>query len=119
MTARVGAARLVGIGTGIAGTALVTRPGEIALKASRSGRSPAPAVVRVLGVRYLIQAAAEVLRPTPKVLETSCAADGLHAMSMAAVALAWPSYRKAAGASLLLALTSMAATRACLSRGSQ
>ncbi len=116
MSQMVGVTGAVGLCTGLAGAALVLRPRQIAAKVSGSGEPPHVSIVRVLGSRYLIQAVAETCRPTRGVLETSRAVDVLHALSMAAVVLAQPRYRNAAGASLGLALVSAAATSACLSR---
>jgi hypothetical protein len=73
---------------------------------------PHASIIRFLGCRYLAQGAAEIARPTRQVLKISCGADGLHAASMAALAAVSSEYRRAAGASLLLAVTSAASTGA-------
>jgi hypothetical protein len=109
------AARAVGIGTGLTGGLLVLRPRRVAASVSGSGWTPPVWIVRFLGGRYLAQGAAETRWPTRDVLRAARAVDGLHALTMVA-ALAPPRYRKAAGASLALALASAAATTTCLER---
>jgi hypothetical protein len=111
-----GAARAVGICTGLAGALLLLRPKQVAANVRGSGLPPDLSVVRLLGSRYLVQAIAETSWPTRDVLRASRAVDALHAMTMLATALASPRYRSAACASLLLATASMASTNACLQR---
>lgn len=55
--------------------------------------------VRVLGVRTLIQGAAEASRPSRGVLRLGVAVDLAHAASMLVAAFVWPRYRRAALAS--------------------
>jgi hypothetical protein len=111
-----GAARAVGIGTGIAGAVLVLRPRQISRRTRGSGLVPPPSIVRVLGSRYLIQGAVQTMWPRREVWKLSCAADVLHASTMVAAALARPQYRSAACASLLFAVTSATCTGALASR---
>jgi hypothetical protein len=107
-----GAARAVGIGTGIAGAALVLRPRHISRRTRGSGLVPPPSIVRLLGSRYLIQGAVQTIWPRREVWRISGAVDVLHASTMVAAALARPQYRSAACASLLFALTSATCTGA-------
>jgi hypothetical protein len=112
-----GAARLLGLATGVVGGSFLAVPDSIAAKAGGSGTAPPALIVRVLGGRYLLQGAAEAIFPTRRVLAAACATDGLHAITMIAAALAWPRYRNAACASLALALTSAACTGGLLAGG--
>jgi hypothetical protein len=98
--------RALGAASAITGSLLVVETGPITRSISGSGAVPPQSIVKALGGRYLVQGVAEMLRPTPRTMWTSCAVDGLHAASMAAAALIWPRYRNAALASLLLAVTS-------------
>jgi hypothetical protein len=66
--------------------------------------------VRLLGARYLAQAAAELGRPTREVWLAASAVDTMHAATMVAAAFTWPSYRRAAAVSGALALLSAGAT---------
>jgi len=113
------AAQAVGIGTGIAGAALVLRPRQIARRTRGSGLMPPPGIVRFLGSRYLIQGAVQTVWPRREVWRVSRAVDVLHASTMVAAALARPQYRSAACASLLFALTSATCTGALAARSSQ
>ncbi len=115
VSSRERAARAVGIGTGLAGGLLVLRPRQVAANMSGAGWTPPAWIVRFLGGRYLAQGAAETRWPTRDVLQAARAVDVLHALTIVA-ALAEPRYRKAAGASLVLALTSAAAATTCLER---
>ena len=118
MTAGGGAARAVGLGTGVAGAALVVRPRQIARRTRGSGLVPPPGIVRFLGSRYLIQGAVQTVWPRREVWRISCAVDVLHASTMVAAALVRPQYRSAACASLLFALTSATCTGALAGRSS-
>jgi hypothetical protein len=57
--------------------------------------TPVLAVIRVLGVRQLGQAAVTLLRPTPALLVAGAAVDSIHAASMVALGSRRP-WRRAA-----------------------
>jgi hypothetical protein len=114
---RTGATRFAGAATSLVGAALLGWPEQIARKASGSRRTRLRPVVRVLGGRYLLQGLAQMSYPTRAVLRLSCAADCLHAASMAAPALLSPRYRRASCVSLAMALISASATGALVARG--
>jgi hypothetical protein len=90
-----GAARLVACVDVMLGTLMVVRPDRIA-RATASSAVPPVAVVRVLGSRYLVQGLTELVRPGPTVLALSSGVDGLHALSMFALAAARADYRRPA-----------------------
>jgi hypothetical protein len=90
-----GSARLIGCVDFILGAIMVVRPDRIA-GATASSAVPPIAVVRVLGSRYLVQGLTELARPGPTVLALSSGVDGLHALSMFALAAARPEYRRPA-----------------------
>jgi hypothetical protein len=59
--------------------------------------------VRLLGARYLAQGVAQIAWPRPAVLQASAVVDGLHALSMVALAAASPTYRRSASFSASVA----------------
>ncbi|HET8768732.1 MAG TPA: hypothetical protein VFM86_15505, partial [Pedococcus sp.] len=77
-----------------------------------AGRPPAPAevpVTRVLGARLIAQGVVLCLAPAselPRVGRRTAAVDGVHGLSMAALAGASPRHRPVALASALSAFTS-------------
>jgi hypothetical protein len=89
------AARLVAAATGAWGLALVLRPDEVlALAVPRAGRPPRR-LVRVLGLRYCVQAAVVLAAPARSTVGLAAGADALHALSMVAAAVHWPRHRRA------------------------
>ncbi|MDU0315359.1 hypothetical protein RKE38_16800 [Phycicoccus sp. M110.8] len=87
-----------------------------------AGRPPAPAevpVTRVLGARLVVQGVVLCLAPAselPRVGRRTAAVDGVHGLSMAALAGASPRHRPVALASALSAFTSALATYALVPR---
>ena len=84
---------------GIAGLALLARPDDVVRTLAPRSAPPPRWVVRLLGARQLLQAAALGAAPTRTVLLVSAATDGLHAASMVPAGLRWPALRRSAGAS--------------------
>jgi hypothetical protein len=89
--------------------------GVVAVLAPGSGRPPRW-VVRLLGVRRLVQGTLTGVRPRPTVLLLGAAVDTLHALSMLAVPLRWPRHQRAAmlsaaGAAGFAALAGLLARR--------
>ena len=78
------------------GTALAVRPATTVRAVCGGTPVPPPAVVRVLGVRQVLQSAVLLLRPSRPLATAAAMVDGLHAASMVAAALAWPRYRRPA-----------------------
>lgn len=109
--------RIVGAVTTAAGAVALTAPHGLSRVASgSSSASPPTWIVRVLGARYLAQAAAELARPSPTTWLASSAADSLHAATMVVAAFTWPSYRRVAVVSGAVAVFSAMAT-ASVARG--
>ncbi len=112
MTSVTGASRLLGVVTLVGGSVLAVVPGRLAGALAGPVAPPPAAVVRLLGLRYVVQGAAQLLAPTRGVLAASAAADGLHGASMVALAVASPTYRRPAALSAVVAVLSAAvATR--------
>jgi hypothetical protein len=114
------AARIIGAGSVIVGVALLAAPGRVCDLVSNTGARPT-GWVRLLGARYLAQGVAQLRWPRPAVLRGSAAVDGLHAVSMVALAAASPTYRRLAVCSAALASAGTAANAstalgACRSR---
>jgi uncharacterized protein YjiS (DUF1127 family) len=84
--------------------AAVLRAGGIEQPSTRS-----QFVVRLLGARHIAQAW-YTRRRTRSRLELGAIADGLHSLSMTALALARPHWRRAAGSDAALAATYCGAT---------
>ena len=85
---------------------------------------PGLAGVRVLGARQLAQAGLSVAAPTAPILRLGAGTDAAHALSMAALALADPKWRRPALVSGLTATVfavggALAARRATLTNGGQ
>jgi hypothetical protein len=100
--------RLMGVGSVIAGMTLIAAPDGVCAYVSDTGVRPA-GVVRLLGVRYVVQGAAQLGWPRPAVLRGSAAVDGLHAASMVALAAASPAHRRLASVSAVAAAVGMVA----------
>jgi hypothetical protein len=108
------------------GVALVQALGAVPLAATphrvtrvlgRDRRLDPPAwIVRVLGVRSLLQGAAELRWPTPALACAGAAVDATHAASMAFVAARSRRYRRAALVSGAFAMLSAAAQSAAAAR---
>lgn len=108
---------VIGATTAAAGTVLLVRTRQVARLASGgSGAAPPVWIVRVLGARYLTQAAAELARPSRAVWLAVSAVDSIHAVSMLAAATVKPAYRRAALANAAVAAGSAAVTAACSRR---
>jgi hypothetical protein len=102
---------LIAAVTTAVGALALSSPRRLSRLAAGSAAAVPPAwIVRLLGIRYLMQAAAEFARPTRTVWRASSAIDDLHAATMVAAAFTWPSYRRLALASGVLATGSAAAT---------
>jgi hypothetical protein len=99
---------LAGVHLGQAAVLLAQPPAALRGLAGNQGIPPAW-IVRGLGIRTLVQAAAEAIRPRPDVLRVGIVVDLLHAASMLAAAWIWPRYRRAAVASAGAAVASAAA----------
>ena len=87
---------LVGVRTGY-GAVQLMRPAYSAEQLLGGPLDPgAVAAVRVLGARQLAQAAMSVAAPSARLLALGAGADGAHALSMAALALADHRWRRPA-----------------------
>jgi hypothetical protein len=83
--------------TSAAGALALCSPERLTRLACGATTARPPAwLVRLLGARYLAQAAAELGHPTRRVWLVSSAIDNVHAATMVAAAFTWPSYRRAA-----------------------
>lgn len=101
--------------TGLAlwGAALLVAPDPTVRRVTGGRVVPPVAVVRVLGVRRIVQQVLVSGTSAPLVAWLSVATDVLHAGSMVAAARIWPQYRRAeltsagiaAGSAALTALT--------------
>lgn len=94
---------------------LLTRPGTVLTLAlaSRERRSPmARRVVKILGLRNLAQACAELFWPRPVLLAAAALVDALHAVSFLSVAALRPDrrWRRAVLLNVITASTFSAAT---------
>lgn len=113
-------------------TAAYARPGVLLLSGAHAGQAaillaqpssmlrtvagdqdvPPPWIMRVLGVRLLVQATAEMLSPRPTTLRISAFVDLTHSASMFVASRAWPRYRRAALVSAASAACSAVAATA-------
>lgn len=91
--------RLVSTVFAACGAALLLRPAEVTRAVCAGRREPHPRVTQVLGARLVGQHVAVLVRPTRGMVLSGVAVDVLHALSMAAVAVRWPAYRRPAVAS--------------------
>jgi hypothetical protein len=80
------------------GVALATVPDRIlgVTQPKRSDTPVAPRILRVLGVRHVLQAGVETLAPVPAVHYLGAVADGLHALSGVGLAAVDQRWRRAA-----------------------
>ena len=103
----------IAAGHAVLGAALVLRPRTVARRAGGAHQPQPPAwLVRVLGGRSVLQAAATALVPGPTVLLAGAAVDATHALSMLPVVIVSDEYRRVAAASGAVALVSAAAAAA-------
>jgi hypothetical protein len=79
--------------TAAGGVVLAVRPDRVARAV---GGSAPPTLVRLLGVRMLVQGAMLAARPDRRTAVACCAVDGTHAASMLGVAVVAPRYRRVA-----------------------
>jgi hypothetical protein len=111
----------VSVAEGALGAVLAAVPATVAGKVAGTGK-PAPSwLVRALGIRMLVQSAAVSAflyrgKDGRQALQAGAGVDAVHAASMVGAASLWPSYRRSAAASAVLAGTSALAGWA-LSRG--
>ena len=108
--ARPGVLLLAGAHTAQAAILLAQPPSV--LRRAAGDEDPPPWIMRVLGVRLLVQATAEMLSPRPTTLRISAFVDLTHAASMFVAAKAWPRYRRAALVSAASAVSSAVAATA-------
>jgi hypothetical protein len=99
-------ARLWAVGCLAGAAILLLRPRRAAGWAAGPDRRPPTWLVRVLGIRELLQGTMIAVRPTRRVLLAGCLVDVLHAASMAVAAILAPPFRRPALASGLLAAAS-------------
>jgi hypothetical protein len=78
------------------GVLLLSAPGPVLSWCGAAVSPRTRAVVRVLGVRHLAQAAVTAGAPRPRVLAAGAGVDLCHAASMLALAAADPALRRAA-----------------------
>lgn len=100
--------RLIGVGSVSLGMTLLAAPHRVSAYVS-DDRALAAGWVRLLGARYVAQGVAQLRWPRPTVLRAAAVTDGLHALSMVAVAVAQPRYRRAAALSAVVAAAGVAA----------
>ena len=112
-------ARLAGVRAGY-GAVQLLRPSYSAEQLLGGPLDPgAMAAVRVLGARQLAQAAVSVAVPSARLLALGAGADGAHALSMAALALADHRRRRPALVSGLIAAAFAAGGAAAARRPAQ
>lgn len=105
--------RLIGASTLALGLVSALSPATVIPAASRNS-NPTLDVVRLLGARYAVQGTAELVWPRTSVMRCAGYIEGLHLLSMMALAVAQPAYRRPALVSATLATGSAAA---CLLTG--
>ena len=106
--ARRGVLLLVGAHVGQAAI-LLAQPPNVLRSVAGDQDIPPPLIMHTLGVRLLVQAAAEVMSSRPTTLRASAFVDLTHAASMFVAAKAWPRYRRAALVSAIGAASSAVA----------
>jgi hypothetical protein len=110
--------RAVSAARAVLAVGLLIRPGRVARLVSFGARCPAPWLIRLLGGRMLAQSGVELAGNSRRLVRLGAAVDALHAASMLAAAVRWPSYRRVALASAGIAAASAAATVAGTAAGS-
>lgn len=98
--------RAWGAAAAVAGAAMAARPADIAAAAGGQGCRPPDPIVRILGIRYLLQGAVLIGTQGRRIVIAAVAADTAHAASMMAVAATRPRYRRPALVSAGLATMS-------------
>ena len=94
----------------VLGGALFGWPARIGQAVSTGrGQPPAAWLVRVLGLRMLVQGILELVRPGRRLVLAGAAVDLCHALSMLGVGLCWPRFRRAALVSAGVATATAAA----------
>lgn len=80
------------------GVVLLCAPGTVLALSGREAAAPRPAlaVLRLLGLRHLVQAAVEWRRPSARVLAAAAVVDGIHAGTAVAFAALDRRWRRAA-----------------------
>ena len=102
--------RLLGAAQAVLGWLLITRPEQLAaMSAGPKGKRAPRWLVRVLGLRSLIQGVITAVRPTDTVLAGGALVDATHAVSMLPLIVSSPRYRRAAAISTLTAAASAGA----------
>lgn len=86
--------RLVGVGTCTAGGWMLMRPRQVSELVGDG--TPPTVVMRLLGVRYLVQGLAQLACPDREVLRAAGVVDTLHAASMVPLIVASSRYRRVA-----------------------
>lgn len=110
MSLRPTARRATSAASVVWGCALLVAPTELARAVAGPGALPPEGVVRVLGVRRVIQGLGVGATSSPAVAWLSVGVDALHAGTMVAAARMWPQYRKAELTSAAIALSSALVT---------
>ena len=101
-TATQGLAALLGA----ANLALVLAPDAVVAAVAPGAPAPPRWLVRLLGVRVVLQQMVVLTAPTRRIVLGGVVVDGLHGASMLAAAWRWPQYRRPAAASAVSAVTS-------------
>jgi hypothetical protein len=89
------AGRVIGTASLALGLVMVARPARVSQMVS-GPRPVSDGWVRLLGARYLVQGAVQLARPRPAVMAGSVVVDGLHGLSMFALAAVRSDYRRPA-----------------------
>jgi hypothetical protein len=92
----------------LTGLVLLGRPASIAALAAGGGPRPPAGVVRLLGVRFVAQGAAQLRQPAKGTTRLVAAVELAHGASMAGLAVVSPRYRRPALIALALAGASLA-----------
>lgn len=104
-------ARVLGGATCSLGLVLVSSPGRVGQLVAGRGHVPSSWITRMLGVRYLVQGTAQLVRPGQAVLAPSAAVDLLHGGTMLALAAGSSNYRRPAVISACVAAASAVLAR--------
>jgi hypothetical protein len=89
---------------GVAGAVVLVRPAALADAVPSLTAGRPRALVRLLGLRMLAQAAVTAALPTKAVIHAGAGVDLLHGASMVALAVGSPRYRSAAATSAVVAV---------------
>ncbi len=100
------------------GTTLLAAPAAlVALASDQPATTPARVVVRVLGGRHVLQAAALLRWPSPAAANAAAAVDAAHALTAFALAAGSSRWRRTASLDALAAVALAAATAAAARAG--